>query len=45
MTPAQTVFVDDHEPWAEGARQAGMHAVLHRDNVQTIGEIGALLAR
>jgi len=42
---AQTVFVDDHEPWAAGARQAGIHAVLHRDNAQTISDIEALLAR
>ena len=44
VAPAQAVFVDDHEPWAEGARQAGMHAVLHRDNAQTITAIEALLA-
>jgi epoxide hydrolase-like predicted phosphatase len=45
VDPAQAVFLDDHEPWAEGARQAGMHAVLYRDNAQAIGEIEALLAR
>jgi epoxide hydrolase-like predicted phosphatase len=45
VEPAQMVFVDDHEPWAAGARQAGIHAVLHRDNAQTISEIEALLAR
>ena len=29
VEPAQTVFLDDHEPNVEGARQAGLHAVLY----------------
>jgi putative hydrolase of the HAD superfamily len=45
VEPAQMVFLDDHEPWAAGARQAGIHAVLYRDNAQAIKEIEALLAR
>jgi putative hydrolase of the HAD superfamily len=44
VSPAQVVFVDDFEPWAEGARLAGMQAVLYRDNAQAIGAIEKLLA-
>ena len=43
VEPAQTVFVDDTEVCVEGARQAGLHAVLYRDNAQAIGEIEGLL--
>jgi putative hydrolase of the HAD superfamily len=45
VDPARTVFLDDHQLWVAGARQAGIHAVLYRDNVQAIGDIEALLAR
>ena len=41
--PARMVFLDDYEPCVEGARQAGIHAVLYRDNAQAIREIGDLL--
>jgi epoxide hydrolase-like predicted phosphatase len=41
---AQTVFLDDSQACVEGARQAGIHAVLYRDNAQAIGDIEALLA-
>jgi epoxide hydrolase-like predicted phosphatase len=43
--PAQLVFVDDSGPCVAGARQAGIHAVLYRDNAQAISEIENLLAR
>jgi epoxide hydrolase-like predicted phosphatase len=43
VEPARMVFVDDYEPWAEGARQAGIHAVLYRDNAQAIRDIEGLL--
>jgi glucose-1-phosphatase len=39
------VFVDDYGPCVEGAREAGIHAVLYQDNAQAIREIGALLTR
>lgn len=38
------VFLDDYEPCVEGARQAGIHAVLYQDNTQAVSEIGDLLA-
>jgi putative hydrolase of the HAD superfamily len=44
VEPAQTVFLDDSEPCVEGARQAGIHAVLFQDNSQAIGDIENLLA-
>ena len=43
VEPAQVVFLDDYEPYVEGARQAGIHAVLHQDNAQTIRAIEGLL--
>ena len=36
-------FVDDLEANVEGARLAGIHAVLYRDNAQAISEIERLL--
>ncbi len=44
VEPGQMVFVDDYGPCVEGARRAGIHAVLYRDNAQAIGEIERLLA-
>ncbi|WP_187366233.1 HAD family hydrolase [Trebonia kvetii] len=44
VEPAQMVFLDDHQPWAAGARQVGINAVLYRDNAQAIMEIEALLS-
>jgi epoxide hydrolase-like predicted phosphatase len=44
VEPAQTVFLDDSELCVEGARQAGIHAVLFQDNSQAIGDIENLLA-
>jgi putative hydrolase of the HAD superfamily len=45
VEPAQTVFLDDHEPNIEGARRAGLQAVLFRDNAQAISDIEELLGR
>jgi epoxide hydrolase-like predicted phosphatase len=44
VRPEQMVFLDDLEPNVEGARQAGIHAVLYQDNAQAIRDIEALLA-
>jgi putative hydrolase of the HAD superfamily len=41
--PAKTVFVDDTAMCVEGARRAGLHAVLFSGNAQAIGEIEGLL--
>jgi epoxide hydrolase-like predicted phosphatase len=45
VEPARMVFLDDFEPYVAGARAAGIHVVLYRDNAQAIGEIEKLLAR
>jgi len=45
VEPAETVFLDDHGPNIEGARRAGLHAVLYSGNAQAIGEIEGLLGR
>jgi putative hydrolase of the HAD superfamily len=42
VEPAETVFVDDTEICVEGARRAGLHAVLYSGNAQVISDIGAL---
>jgi FMN phosphatase YigB (HAD superfamily) len=42
--PARMVFLDDYEPCVEGARQAGIRAVLYQDNTQAVSDIGDLLA-
>jgi epoxide hydrolase-like predicted phosphatase len=42
--PAQVVFLDDYEPCVEGARQAGIHAVLYTGSAQAIRDIEDLLA-
>jgi epoxide hydrolase-like predicted phosphatase len=44
VEPARLVFLDDHEPYVEGARQAGIHAVLYRSNAQAMKDIEELLA-
>lgn len=44
VAPDQMVFLDDYEPNVEGARQAGIRAVLYADNAQAIRDIAALLA-
>jgi putative hydrolase of the HAD superfamily len=43
VEPAQTVFLDDHEPNIDGARRAGLHAVLYSSNAQAISDIEELL--
>jgi epoxide hydrolase-like predicted phosphatase len=43
VEPAQAVFLDDKEENVEGARLAGLHAVLYSGNAQAIGEIEDLL--
>jgi len=45
VSPAQVVFLDDYEPYVAGARLAGMHAVLYRDNAHAIGDMEKLLAQ
>jgi epoxide hydrolase-like predicted phosphatase len=45
VEPAQMVFLDDYGPCVEGARLAGIHAVLYQDNAQAIRDIERLLAR
>ncbi len=43
VEPAQMVFLDDSGLCVEGARQAGIHAVLYQDNSQAVSEIEDLL--
>jgi hypothetical protein len=38
------VFLDDYGPCVEGARLAGINAVLYQDNAQAIRDIERLLA-
>jgi epoxide hydrolase-like predicted phosphatase len=44
VEPAQMVFLDDYEPCVEGARDAGIHAVLYAGNAQVIRGIENLLS-
>jgi putative hydrolase of the HAD superfamily len=44
VAPPEAVFVDDTDVRVDGARRAGLHAVLYQDNAQVIGELNALLA-
>jgi len=43
VEPTEMVFVDDYGPCVDGARLAGIHAVLFQDNAQAIMDIEALL--
>jgi epoxide hydrolase-like predicted phosphatase len=43
VEPAQLVFLDNYEPCVEGARQAGIHAVLYQNNAQAIEDIESFL--
>jgi epoxide hydrolase-like predicted phosphatase len=45
VEPAQMVFLDDVGLCVEGARQAGIQAVMYQDNSQAIRDIDNLLAR
>ena len=42
--PTRMVFLDDYGPCVARAREAGIHAVLYRDNAQAIRDIERLLA-
>ncbi|MBO0825016.1 MAG: HAD-IA family hydrolase [Actinobacteria bacterium] len=44
VDPGDAVFVDDAEQCVQGARDAGMHAVLYRGNGHAIEQIEELLA-
>ena len=39
LTSEETIFVDDKEAYVEGATNAGMHAILHRENAETMRHI------
>ncbi len=41
--PARTLFLDDHAPNVEAARQCGLRAVLYLDNAQAISDMEDLL--
>jgi epoxide hydrolase-like predicted phosphatase len=43
VEPAQIAFLDNYQPYVEGARQAGIHAILYEDNAQAIRDIENLL--
>jgi HAD superfamily hydrolase (TIGR01509 family) len=43
VEPTQMAFPDDSELCVDGARQAGVHAVLYQDNSQAIRDIENLL--
>jgi putative hydrolase of the HAD superfamily len=43
VAPGEAVFVDDTERCVDGARVAGMQAVLYQDNAQVIDDIEELL--
>jgi epoxide hydrolase-like predicted phosphatase len=45
VEPAQVAFLDDNEDNVEGARRAGLHAVLYSGNAQAIRDIEKLLGR
>jgi putative hydrolase of the HAD superfamily len=44
LVPAETVFVDDHQPNIDAAQAIGLHTVLFRDAQQCELELEALLA-
>jgi putative hydrolase of the HAD superfamily len=44
-SPQETVFLDDAQICVDGAREAGLHAVLFRGNRQAIEEISRLLQK
>lgn len=43
VQPAEAIFLDDVEEMVSGAEEAGMQAILFRDNAQAISDIEALL--
>ena len=44
VRPEEVIFLDDVEAYVAGARDAGMNAILYRDNAQAIAAIEGLLA-
>jgi epoxide hydrolase-like predicted phosphatase len=45
VQPGEAVFIDNHEPFVQAARDVGMHAVRFTgDNAKAIAEVSALLA-
>jgi putative hydrolase of the HAD superfamily len=45
VQPGETVLLDDAQVCVQGAREAGLHAILYQDNRQAIGEISGLLRK
>lgn len=46
VQPSEVVFIDNHQPYVQAARDVGMHAVhFTGDNAMAITEISALLTR
>ena len=46
VQPGEVVFIDNHAPFVQAARDVGMHAVhFTGDNAKAIAEVSALLAR
>ena len=45
LPAAACAFVDDLEHNVEGAREAGMHGIVFRDNAQAIAELTSLLTQ
>jgi FMN phosphatase YigB (HAD superfamily) len=45
VRPEETVFVDDYEPNAAAAREAGLHGIHPTVNATTIEEIERLLGK
>jgi beta-phosphoglucomutase-like phosphatase (HAD superfamily) len=41
--PAEVIFLDDHEPNIEAARQVGMHGVVFKNNAQAVVDIQACI--
>jgi len=46
VQPSEAVFIDNHEPFVQAARDVGMHAGhFTGDNARAIADVSALLAR
>lgn len=43
VRPEEVIFLDNHEPNVTSAAASGLHAILYRDNAQTIADIQTLL--
>ena len=43
VLPAETIFLDDHEPHVAAARTLGIHAILFQNNDQAIADIEQIL--